>query len=127
MELQAPGNPVSENPFINKNPIHSLEMLPMFHGRIAQLRRFYRDIAIRQSVSVIGPRQIGKTSFLWCACQPEVQERFDEDLRHHLFVLLDLREFIYQTADSFFQHVSAAIVRQAEAHGLMISIHRRRC
>lgn len=120
MGQQSSANPVPKNPYISMNPIRDRESLHMFHGREAQLRQFYRDIAIRQSVSITGPRQIGKTSFLWCACQPEVQERFDEDLHRHLIVLLDLRESLYQTADGFFQHVSEAIVRQARARGLML-------
>jgi hypothetical protein len=120
MGQQMTGDDIPENPFITLNPIHSPEMLHMFHGRDAQLSMFYRDIAIRQSVSLRGPRQIGKTTFLWCACQTEIQERFHENLRRHLFVLLDLRESIYQTAEGFFKHVSAAIARQARAHGLIL-------
>ena len=80
--------------------------------------RLYQDLAIRQSVSVIGPREIGKTSFLWCACQPAVQERFNEDLQCHLFVYLDLRESVYQPADDFFRRASEAIIRQGKLRGL---------
>ncbi len=76
MGQQPSENKILENPFINKNPIHSAQMLPMFHGREVQLRQFYRDIAIYQSVSVTGPRLIGKSSFLWCACQQQMQKRF---------------------------------------------------
>ena len=120
MGQQTPGYPEPNNPYIGMYPIRDRESCHMFYGRKPQLRRFYRDLAIRQSVSIRGPRQIGKTSFLWYACQPEVQEGFEEDLRHHLFVLLDLRESLYQTADGFFQHVSEAIVRQAKARDLML-------
>ncbi|SRR5579871_4221718 len=120
MGQQSSANPVPKNPYISMNPIRDRESLSMFHGRKPQLRRFYRDLAIRQSVSIRGPRQTGKTSFLWCACQPEVQERFDEDLRRHLFVLLDLREAFFHTVEGFFAHVSEAIARQARAQNLVL-------
>jgi len=118
MGQQPSENKVLENPFVNKNPITTPEMLHMFYGREAQLRQLYQDLARRQSVSVIGPRKIGKTSFLWCACQPTIQERFNEDLHRHLFVGLDLRESLYQTADDFFHRASDAILRQGKLRGL---------
>ncbi len=119
-ELQA--NPVSENPYNNIDAINTPEMLPTFHGRKEQLKRLYRNLAKRQSVSVIGPLQIGKSSFLWCACQPEMYERFDENLSRHVFVLVDLRESVYRSAERFLHYVSQAIVRQVKAQGVKLSL-----
>jgi len=104
MENQSP------NPYFNKAAIRSADM---FFGRTNLLRRFYEALANRQSVSLIGPRQIGKSSLLRCACLPELQARFDVDLSRHIFVPLDLREYLYKTSDDFFHNVSQEILLQS--------------
>src|SRR5581483_8828930 len=44
---------------------------------------------------------------------PQIQQRFSEDLGHHIFVWLDLREFLArETADNFFATVTGHIVAQ---------------
>lgn len=99
-----------QNPYFNKAAIRNAEM---FFGRTNLLRRFYETLSHRQSISLIGPRQIGKSSFLRCACLSEIQARFDFDLSRHIFVPLDLREFLYKTSDDFFHNVSQEIILQS--------------
>ena len=98
------------NPYFNKAAIRSADM---FFGRTNLLRRFYETLSNRQSISLIGPRQIGKSSLLRCACLPGTQARFDFDLSRHIFVPLDLREYLYKTSDNFFHNVSQEIVLQS--------------
>lgn len=98
------------NPFVNMGVIRTTEM---FFGRTNLLRRFYNAIANHQSVSLVGPRCIGKSSLLWYASQPEVQAQFPLDLQHHLFVPLDLREFRTRESDVFFQNVTREILLQS--------------
>ena len=79
-------NPVQvdvTNPYYHLTAIRNLDM---FFGRTSLLRRFYELLYNRQSVSLIGPRGIGKSSFLYCACQVEIQERFPFDLSRYVFV-----------------------------------------
>ena len=85
----------------------------MFFGRTNLLRRLYAAIANRQSVSLVGSRHIGKSSLLWCACLPEIRARFDFNLHRHIFVYLDLREYLHKTCEDFFHAVSEEIISQS--------------
>lgn len=100
------------NPFYHLMAICNLDM---FFGRVSLLRRFYELLYNRQSVSLIGPRGIGKSSFLCCASQIEMQEHFPFDLSHHLFVLLDLRQHIYKTSEEFFHGVCCEILKKSQS------------
>ena len=97
----------SPNPYFHMATIRTANK---FFGRRNLLRRFYEAIVNRQSVSLVGPRHIGKSSFLWCASLPEIQEPFPFDLRRYIFVPLDLREYLYKTSDDFFQNVGKEII-----------------
>src|SRR5229473_5273368 len=101
----------SINPYYNLTAIRRSDM---FFGRMKLLRAFYHALANRQSVSLVGPSGIGKSSFLYCASQPEMQARFPVDLSHHVFVLLDLREYIYKTSEEFFHDACKEIKRQGQ-------------
>ena len=107
----------SPNPYFNLAIIRSPDM---FFGRTLLLRRFYEAIFNRQSVSLRGPRYIGKSSFLWCASLPEVQARFPYDLRYHIFVYLDLREYLQKTCEDFFHSVSKEMIMQSSKVGLIL-------
>ena len=100
-------SPPNSDPFLNRTAIRDLDS---FFGRTPTLRRFYAAIANRQSVSIVGQRHIGKTSFLLCASQPNMRERTDFDLSHHIFVYLDLRTFLHKTCDDFFEMVSNKLI-----------------
>ena len=77
------------------------------------VRRFYETLGNRQSISLIGPRHIGKSSFLWCSCLAQMQTHFDFDLSHYIFVVLDLREYLDKTSEDFFHNVSKEIILQS--------------
>ena len=95
------------NPYFN---ITAIRITDMFFGRVDLLRRFYGAIANRQSVAVVGSRHIGKSSLLLCASLSEIQERFDFDLSHHIFVYLDMRENLHKTCEDIFRAVSKGII-----------------
>jgi hypothetical protein len=99
----------SPNPYFNMAMIRDVEM---FFGRNNLLRRFYAALANRQSVSILGRRRIGKSSLLWCASLPEMQTRFSCDLSRHIFVFLDLHDYLDRGSEDFFHQVSRAIVEQ---------------
>ena len=105
------------NPYFNLATIRNPEM---FFGRTLLLRRFYEAVYNRQSVSLLGPRHIGKSSFLWCAALPEMQARFPYDLSRHIFVFLDLREYLQKTCEDFFHHVSKELILQSAKVGLSL-------
>lgn len=100
------------NPYFNLTAIRNKDM---FFGRGNLLRRFYAAIVNHQSVSLVGSRHIGKSSFLSHACLPEIQARFPElNLCRHIFVYLDLGEFLRMTREDFFHTVSSAIITRSQ-------------
>ena len=82
----------------------------MFFGRTQLLKNFYAAIANRQSVSLVGPRHIGKTSFLLCASLAEVQRPFQFNASQFLFVYLNLREYLHKTCEDFLRAISKALI-----------------
>ena len=100
----------SPNPYFHMTTIRSANM---FFGRKNLLRRFYQAILNHQSVSLVGQRHIGKSSFLWCVGLPEIQELYPFDLRRFIFVPLDLREYLYKNSNDFFQNVTREIILQS--------------
>jgi hypothetical protein len=107
----------SSNPYFAKAKLHDPEM---FFGRQDLLRRVYETVTHRQSVSILGPRGIGKSSFLWYASLPDVQTQFPFDLSRHIFVLLDLRNYLNKTCEDFFHKVSQAIIAVGKRRGLTL-------
>lgn len=97
------------NPYFNKAITREPDM---FFGRADLLRYLYESLAYHQSVSVIGPRGIGKSSLLWHACLTEIQQGFPFDFDRVLFVFLDLREYLTKTSEDFFHSISKAIIAQ---------------
>ncbi len=79
-----------------KNPYFTVSAVrdpDMFFGRAELLKKVYSAITDRHSVSLVGSRRIGKSSLLRCMLSPEIQKRFEYDLKHHIFVFIDLREY----------------------------------
>ena len=57
-----------DNPFIFRGPVHDPEM---FFGRMHELNEIAAFLRGNQSVSIVGPRKIGKTSLLFHLMRPE--------------------------------------------------------
>src|SRR5579863_6155780 len=104
---------LTQNPYFAKAMIRDPEM---FFGRPDLLRRVYEMVAHRQCVSITGPRSIGKSSFLWYASLLQAQAVFPFDLSCHLFVLLDLRNYLNKACEDFFHKVSRAIIAEGKKH-----------
>lgn len=98
------------NPYYDMMAVRQPEM---FFGRGDLLPQLFSLVAHQQSVSLVGPRHIGKSSVLRSMCFPAIQQLIEEDLSHHIFVWLDLREFPSRTtADDFFEAVNRQIMLQ---------------
>ena len=61
------------NPYSNRKMITKAED---FFGRRKELRQIYSQLQTSQSVSIVYPRRIGKSSLLYCLALPEIQKRF---------------------------------------------------
>lgn len=100
-------------PYYEMSGVHHPQM---FVGRAELLRRLFDAVANKQSISLVGPVRIGKSALVQHICRPEVQQQFADryDLRHYLFVLIDLGEYLYKTSEDFLRTVSERIVAQSD-------------
>jgi hypothetical protein len=98
-----------DNPYYNTSALRNPNML---FGRTYLLRRIYSALANKQSISLVGLRHIGKSSLLHCLRQPELQQQFEYDFSHSIFVLIDLREYRHKKSEDFFAAVSRQIILQ---------------
>jgi len=74
-----------DNPFISRGPVRNAEM---FFGRTYELNEITAFLRGNQSVSIVGPRKIGKTSLLFHLVRPETRSQF-ELANDTLFCYLD--------------------------------------
>jgi len=77
---------IGENPYYHRGPIREAEH---FYGRARETARALRMVRKGQSVSVIGPRRIGKTSFLFHLSDPAVRVEHSPISDKSLVVYID--------------------------------------
>ncbi|MEM7111786.1 MAG: winged helix-turn-helix domain-containing protein [Chloroflexota bacterium] len=77
------------NPFFHRGAIRRAAY---FHGRDTEIAQILGLLRNGQSVSLIGPRRIGKSSLLIHLCRQEVREQLELGAPNTLFVLLDCQE-----------------------------------
>jgi DNA-binding winged helix-turn-helix (wHTH) protein len=80
---------VIENPFFHRGPIRDPEYL---YNRVRETKLALQMLGKRQSVSVTGPRKIGKTSLLFHISRPEVMQQHGLDPAQHLFVYVNCED-----------------------------------
>ncbi len=99
------------NPYSQLTPIRHAEM---FFGRENSLEHLCNSIIDGQSIAIIGPRRIGKSSLLTCCRSPEIQKRVGYDLSDLLLILIDLEEHLQRTPDDFFAFVCEQLLQQSQ-------------
>lgn len=92
---------IPENPFFHRGPIRNHRY---FFGRTAETRRALQMLRNGQCVSIVGPRRIGRTSFLFHLCDPQVQERYLLG-EEYLFVYIDCQGMGNLDKPLFYQRV----------------------
>src|SRR5688572_1623986 len=78
-----------DNPFFHRGAIRWAEE---FHGREAEIAQILGLLRNGQSVSLIGPRRIGKSSLLLHLTRAAVRGPFNLDAPQTLFVMVDCQE-----------------------------------
>ncbi len=99
----SPNEPLSllENPFFHRGPIRDRRY---FYGRAKETSQALQMLRNGQCVSIVGPRRIGKTSFLFHLCDPEVQK--GHNLREeYLFVYIDCQSMGDLDKSQFYQQL----------------------
>jgi DNA-binding winged helix-turn-helix (wHTH) protein len=107
----------SENPFFHRGAIRRAEH---FHGRDAETEQILGLLRNGQSVSLIGPRRIGKSSLLLQLCRPEVRSQFDMESPHALFVMLDCQELGGSPPEEVYETLLMALMDAAVEAGITI-------
>ncbi len=77
---------VIENPYFHRGPIRTPEH---FFGRDQEVTNTLSLLKNHQSVSIVGPRRIGKTSFLLHIAHPQVMARHGLSPAEYIFIFID--------------------------------------
>lgn len=106
---------VEANPFVHRGPIRDPAY---FHGRRQELSRAFDLLRQAQSVSILGPRQIGKTSFLFHLAHPTVCQAYGLAPERHCFVYVNCESW-----GDLARHELLDLLRQEMAEALRRAGH----
>ncbi len=106
-----------DNPFFHRGAIRKAEF---FHGRDAEIEQILGLLRNGQSVSLIGPRRIGKSSLLIQLYHPEVLEPLQLGPQKALFVLLDCQELGGSPPEEVYEMLHLGLLDAAEEAGIAL-------
>ncbi len=109
----------ADNPFFHRGAIRRIED---FVGREAELNQILGLLRNGQSVSMIGPRRIGKSSLLLHLSHPTIREQFNLNAPHALFVLLDCQELAGSPPEEVYELLLGSLLDSAALAGLALDI-----
>ena len=105
------------NPFYHRGAIrHSAD----FFNRDAEISQILGLLSKGQSVSLIGPRRIGKSSLLIHLARPEVHSQLASSSSKSLFVLVDCQEFGGSPPEEIYEALHDGLLDAAEEAGVEI-------
>ncbi|HEY0754034.1 MAG TPA: AAA-like domain-containing protein [Ktedonobacteraceae bacterium] len=101
-----------DNPYYDYSVVRDADM---FFGRTEILQAIFTTCKQRQCFSLVGTRKIGKSSILSPMQLADQQQHFgvEQDLQRHIFVYIDMRDYLQHTLDDFFDDLCKRIVAQA--------------
>lgn len=109
-----------DNPFFHRGAIRQSDD---FIGREAEIAQILGLVRNGQSVSLIGPRRIGKSSLLLQLCNPATRRRHNLDLEQALFVLLDCQELADSPPEEAYESLLVGLLAGGEKAGLNLSVN----
>ncbi len=86
---------VARNPFLHRGPIRDPAS---FHGRVRETEQALALLGSAQSVSIVGPRRIGKSSLLFHLANPAIYGRHGLATERECFVYVDCEPWGWLTA-----------------------------
>lgn len=107
----------SVNPFYHRGAIRQAAD---FHGRQSEISQILGLLGNGQSVSLIGPRRIGKSSLLIHLCRPDVRLEMGLDPGLRLFVLLDCQEVGGSPPEEVYESLLNGLENAARAGGITL-------
>lgn len=108
----------ADNPFFHRGAIRHVED---FVGREAESAQMLGLLRNGQSVSLIGPRRIGKSSLLLHLSNDSIREPFQLKPPHALFVMLDCQELAGSPPEEVYELLLDALLDAAEQAGLQLA------
>ncbi|MBI5829857.1 MAG: hypothetical protein HZB20_10050, partial [Chloroflexi bacterium] len=102
------------NPYISRGPVRQPEV---FFGRTHELNEIAAFLRGNQSVSIVGPRKIGKTSLIFQLMRSEVWPGIGLD-EHTLFVYLDCEVLGDGSHQAIFGTFAAEMAAALDERGL---------
>ena len=99
------------NPFYHRGAIRNAAD---FYGREAEINQILGLLRNGQSVSLIGPRRIGKSSLLMHLCRPQVRKSLQLNPPNSLFVLIDCQEFGGSPPEELYEAMLDGLLDAAE-------------
>jgi len=100
-----------DNPFFHRGAIRRAEE---FHGRQAEINQILGLLRNGQSVSLIGPRRIGKSSMLLHLARPQTRAAYALEPPQALFVLVDCQEFGGSPPEEVYEALLTELMDRAE-------------
>lgn len=107
-----------DNPFYHRGAIRRIED---FYGRDSEINQILGLLRNGQSVSLIGPRRIGKSSLLIHLCRPDVRLPMEMEPPQALFVLIDCQEFGGSPPEELYEALYTGILDAAEEAEIAVS------
>ncbi|MEZ4516185.1 MAG: ATP-binding protein [Chloroflexota bacterium] len=107
-----------DNPFYHRGAIRRQED---FIGRSTELAQILGLLRNGQSVSLIGPRRIGKSSLLLHLAQPDVRSSYGLDGSNALFALLDCQELAGSPPEEVYELLLDGLADAAAKSGITIN------
>jgi hypothetical protein len=104
-----------DNPFYHRGAIRQVED---FFNRAAEINQILGLLRNGQSVSLIGPRRIGKSSLLIHLTRPEVRAEMQMAPPQALFVLIDCQEFGGSPPEELYEALLDGLMDAAEDAGI---------
>jgi DNA-binding winged helix-turn-helix (wHTH) protein len=111
-----------ENPFFHRGPIRDPGY---FYNRNKEVKRTLEMLSKGQSVSIIGPRKIGKTSLLFHISHPEVMQQHGLDPARHLLVYFNCEGLGNLKLEEFYTLVLEEVAGWAAQQGCNFTIPER--
>jgi DNA-binding winged helix-turn-helix (wHTH) protein len=105
---------ILENPFFHRGPIRHLAY---FYNRKRQSKQALEMLGKGQSVSIVGPRKIGKTSLLFHISRPEVMQQYGLDPTRHLVVYFNCEGSGSLKPEEFYTLVLEEVAIRAAQYG----------
>src|SRR5258708_2363820 len=102
---------MSGNPYYDFSVVRDADM---FFGRTEILQALFASCKQKQCFSLVGTRKVGKSSILKHMQSTKLQQIFgvDQDLKRHIFIQIDMRDYLQATLDDFFDDLYKRIVAQ---------------